>query len=160
MIIPKHTHAGNACVPIWVPNLLLTVYDKEVLIYGLVGKPVLFFGDLLVTMCDFEFDINDNVLPIMLHIRVYHSCGVVVIQVKGFSAVCLFHLITFHILYRHWNGESSCHPLTSDIGLVSRRQAMSHFMSRCWPRSMSSYGVTRPQWININLAIITETSVW
>ena len=27
------------------------------------------------------------------------------------------------------------------------RQATSHYMSQCWPRSMSPYGVTRPQWV-------------
>ena len=28
-------------------------------------------------------------------------------------------------------------------------QATSHYLSQCWPRSMSPYGVTRPQWGNI-----------
>ena len=28
------------------------------------------------------------------------------------------------------------------------RQATSHYLSQCWPRSMSPYGVTRPQWVN------------
>ena len=28
------------------------------------------------------------------------------------------------------------------------RQATSHYLSQRWPRSMSSYGVTRPQWVN------------
>ena len=23
-----------------------------------------------------------------------------------------------------------------------------HYLSQCWPRSLSSYGVTRPQWVN------------
>ena len=26
-------------------------------------------------------------------------------------------------------------------------QATSHYLSQCWPRSLSPYGVTRPQWI-------------
>ena len=30
------------------------------------------------------------------------------------------------------------------------RQAISHYLSQCWPRSMSPYGVTRPQWIKEN----------
>ena len=29
-------------------------------------------------------------------------------------------------------------------------QATSHYLSQCWPRSLSPYGVTRPQWVNIN----------
>ena len=28
------------------------------------------------------------------------------------------------------------------------RQATSHYLSQCWPRSMSPNGVTRPQWFN------------
>ena len=34
-------------------------------------------------------------------------------------------------------------------------QATSHYLSQCWPRSLSSYGVTRPQWVkssNCNLS--------
>ena len=29
-------------------------------------------------------------------------------------------------------------------------QATSHYLSQCWPRSLSPYGVTRPQWVNKN----------
>ena len=28
------------------------------------------------------------------------------------------------------------------------RQATSHYLSQCWPRSTLPYGVTRPQWVN------------
>ena len=31
------------------------------------------------------------------------------------------------------------------------RQAASHYLSQCWPRSLSPYGVTRPQWVNISI---------
>ena len=27
------------------------------------------------------------------------------------------------------------------------RQATSHYLSQCWPSSLASYGVTRPQWV-------------
>ena len=27
--------------------------------------------------------------------------------------------------------------------------APSHYLSRCWPRSLSPHGVTRPQWVNL-----------
>ena len=30
------------------------------------------------------------------------------------------------------------------------RQAPSHYLSQCWPRSVSPNGVTRPQWVNDN----------
>ena len=28
-------------------------------------------------------------------------------------------------------------------------QATSHYLSQCWPRSISPYGISRPQWVNI-----------
>ena len=28
------------------------------------------------------------------------------------------------------------------------RQATSHYLSQCWPRSLWPYGVTKPQWVN------------
>ena len=31
------------------------------------------------------------------------------------------------------------------------RQATSHYLSQCLPRSLSPYGATRPQWVKINL---------
>ena len=31
------------------------------------------------------------------------------------------------------------------------RQAPSHYLSQCWPSSMSPYGVTRPQWVKCSL---------
>ena len=41
------------------------------------------------------------------------------------------------------------------------RQATSHYLSQCWPRSLSPYGVTRPQWVNALadqlLAVVTKT---
>ena len=31
-------------------------------------------------------------------------------------------------------------------------QATSHCLSQCWPKSLSPYGVTRPQWVNMVVA--------
>ena len=33
------------------------------------------------------------------------------------------------------------------------RQAASHYLSQCCPRSLSPYGVTRPQWVNLSLSL-------
>ena len=38
--------------------------------------------------------------------------------------------------------------------MVWCRQATSHYLSQCWPRSMSPYGVARPQWVS---TLITST---
>ena len=34
------------------------------------------------------------------------------------------------------------------------RQATSHYLSQCWSRSMSPYGITRPQWVKILSIVI------
>ena len=38
--------------------------------------------------------------------------------------------------------------------MVWCRQAASHYLSQCWPRSLSPYDVTRPQWVKINRTTI------
>ena len=34
--------------------------------------------------------------------------------------------------------------------MLSCRQAISHYLSLCYPRSMPPYGFTRPQWVKVN----------
>ena len=34
------------------------------------------------------------------------------------------------------------------------RQATSHYLSQCWPRSMSPYSVIRPKWVNKYILLI------
>ena len=38
-------------------------------------------------------------------------------------------------------------------------QATSHYLSQCWPRSLSPYGVTRPQWVNPTSIFLSFLSV-
>ena len=37
------------------------------------------------------------------------------------------------------------------------RWATSHYLSQCWPRSLSPYGVTRPQWVNTWPGILKDS---
>ena len=37
------------------------------------------------------------------------------------------------------------------------RQATSHYLSQCWPRSLSPYGVARPQWVN---SLWSSDAIW
>ena len=39
------------------------------------------------------------------------------------------------------------------------RQATSHYPSQCWPRSMSPYVVTRPQWVNNKISQISTRQI-
>ena len=41
-------------------------------------------------------------------------------------------------------------------GMARCRQAMSHYLSQCWPKSLLQYGVTRPQWVNIKFCNILK----
>ena len=36
------------------------------------------------------------------------------------------------------------------------RQATIHYLSQCWPRSMSPNGVTRPQWVNHKAQVVID----
>ena len=36
-------------------------------------------------------------------------------------------------------------------------QASSHYLSQCWPKSMSPYDITKPQWVNCSA--LTNTSL-
>ena len=45
------------------------------------------------------------------------------------------------------------HDLTDDKSTSVQimawcRQATSHYLNQCWPRSPTPYGITRPQWVN------------
>ena len=45
------------------------------------------------------------------------------------------------------------HDLTDDKSTIIQvmawcHQATSHYLRQCWPKSMSPYGITRPQWVN------------
>ena len=45
------------------------------------------------------------------------------------------------------------------------RQATSHYLSQCWPRSLLPYGVTRPQWVkrgpcDNSRSILFNQAIW
>ena len=40
------------------------------------------------------------------------------------------------------------------------RQATSHYLSQCWPRSLSPHGVTRPQWVKLPAALHLSIEKW
>ena len=42
--------------------------------------------------------------------------------------------------------------------MVWCRQATSHYLSQCWPRSLLPYGVTRPQWVKSTKCDKTESN--
>ena len=62
--------------------------------------------------------------------------------------------MNLYLEYILWNGlrwvpqNPNDHKSTLVQVMAWCRQATSHYLSQCWPRSMSPYGVTGPQWGN------------
>ena len=55
--------------------------------------------------------------------------------------------ISFEIALRWMSRDLTDDKSTLVQVMAWCRQATSHYLSQCWPRSMSPYGVTRPQWV-------------
>ena len=54
--------------------------------------------------------------------------------------------------------SDECHR-TLLIIMAWCRQAASHYLNQCWPRSPKPYGVTRPQWVNWHIRLVSLYSL-
>ena len=64
-----------------------------------------------------------------------------IIEKRNFSTPCKIAL--------RWMSQNLTNEKSTLVQvMVWCRQATSHYLSQCWPRSMLQYGVTRPQWVN------------
>ena len=86
-----------------------------------------------------------------------------------------FEIITFKLIIQN-NGLGTCcqialrwkqQNLTNDKSTLVQvmawcRQATSHYLKQCWPRSMLPYGVTRLQWVKLapRLNPINPMTTW
>ena len=61
--------------------------------------------------------------------------SVIIYQVLWCTPRCMLHYLT--------DEESTLVQV-----MAWCHQAPSHYLIRCWPSSMSPYGITRPQWVN------------
>ena len=120
----------------------------------------------------FEFS-RSNVILTILWPRIYQivtrvtsdvgvSSSHLVLMVNGWGISCETALI--------WVSLDQTYD-KSTLGQVMAwcRQVTSHYLSQCWPRSLSPYGVTRPQWVNtwhkwpymtIKLCLISENIIY
>ena len=100
-------------------------------------------------------------LPISLVMieRIYILCLIIIIKSEVWtithclglghetmvSAVCLSILL--------WMSPDFTDEQSTLVQVMTWcRQAASHYPSQCWPKSMSPYGVTRPQWLKLSIA--------
>ena len=60
-----------------------------------------------------------------------------------------------------WKSENLTEDKSTLVQVMAWcRQATSHYLSQCWPRSQSPYGVTRPQWVNTHLYHYIRWNYW
>ena len=62
-----------------------------------------------------------------------------ILEIDGWRISCEIHLIW--MLFDFTDDQSRLVQV-----MAWCRQATSHYLSQCWPRSLMPYGVTRPQW--------------
>ena len=73
------------------------------------------------------------------------------------SEYVIFNLVLLISIFRYSHDNAlrwMTQYLTDDKSTLVQvmaccRQATSHYLSLCWPRSLSPHGVTRPQWVKI-----------
>ena len=70
-----------------------------------------------------------------------------------FNLVLLFGIFTLSndnaLRWMPWNLTDDKSTLVQVMAWC--RQATSHYLSQCWPSSMSPYGVTRLQWVKLSI---------
>ena len=61
-----------------------------------------------------------------------------------------------------WRPQNSIDDKSTLVQVMAwSHQATSHYLSQCWPRSMSPYNVTRPQWVKPkNVSYLKFSSKW
>ena len=72
--------------------------------------------------------------------------------------ICTFRA-SFDKVIRWITQDLTDHKSTLVQVMAWCHQATSHYLSQCWPRSLSPNGVTRPQWVKIILIFYALNSV-
>ena len=84
------------------------------------------------------------------------GCVAVIPQVKFKSSLwALFVKLISGEYHRTYKS-----PLLQVVALCRQYHATRHYLSQCWPRSISPYGVTRSQWVKVlrRLIILSNTN--
>ena len=81
-----------------------------------------------------------------------------------FSLICAWINSWVNKLWGWWFETPSCSLFTEDKATLVQVKAWCHqgtsdYLNQCWPRSLSPYDVTRPQWVKNQQKIITLLSI-
>ena len=69
-------------------------------------------------------------------------------------------------IFVRWMPQNSTDDKSTLVKVMTWcRQATSHFLSQCWPISLSPHDVTRPQWVLLNcysnyISIVLTNVIW
>ena len=83
-------------------------------------------------------------------------------QIRKFQT----HFSDRYLKYFPWNSyrvnTTTAHwsLVNTDKAMAWCRQAISHYLSQCWPRSLAPYSVTRRQCVNLDIANHLLHVVW
>ena len=148
-ILPAN-YCGFCLNLIWLWVLLLMKFDMY-LVSPTAETPVEFKDDIL---CWFSYSMFIKEMPVDILDILFNSLapGRFVQKIKWVIFRLILVIDAELDLGKFPSGE--CHWTFSNekLALVQVmawcHQATSHYLSQCWPKSMSLYGITRPQWVN------------
>ena len=130
---------------VWPPNskvkVMVKVWDLEFNWY--VG--FLFHGNRTT----FGWDIGNSIFDLENSRYVIFKR---ILVIDGWGIPCEIALIWTWWMSLDLNDEKS----TLVQVMAWCHQAASHYLNQCWPRSLSPYGITRPQWVNFTAWLCTN----
>ena len=101
-------------------------------------------------MCLYQQPVSLNSLaPGRFKVNFRWAIYKLILVVNGWGISCETDLIWASL--DHAYGKSTLVPV-----MAWCRQATSHYLNQCWPRSLPPNGVTRPQWVKTNWAIACQ----
>ena len=95
----------------------------------------------------------------LTHICVTRPLGDVTVYFKEYSPNTLevIFMSTSCDIYLSWMAENTFDDLSWLVEVMACcLHAKCHYLSQCWPRSKWPYGVTRPEWLKISMAILID----
>ena len=105
-----------------------------------VDLPLMTFCGIQV--CSIYMQLLNSLAPKKFEWNLRHVIFKYILVIDDWDMSCAIDLIWMSL-------DSTDHQPTLVQVMDWCRQATSHYLSQCWSRSLSSYGVARPEWVKI-----------
>ena len=122
------------------------------LVYLLGFFSASYHGKLCIKWCNYHQPYINSLGPGKFKWNFRHVIFKQIVVIGGWGISCKITLIWMSLVFTD-DQSTLVHVM------AWCRQATSHYLSQCWPRSLSPYGVTRPQWVN-NVDNITNAYIY